>query len=266
VFRGGKYVSPELAERLAFDLDGASARPAHEILSDREYQVLCMIASGDTVTEIATKLCLSAKTISTYRVRLLEKLNMKHNAELARYAIKQGLVDWDREELDSVLIELVQAQQIAQALNELEWAAAAGFEVLPFRGIFHGSEPGKFAHPFVWNVFRFHSGSRIDGFTDHNHVLVFVGLNLFPNRWKVRMGGTIRESSAFPDDYFRTAANATIDAEMSILLPVLWHVAAYLKPLCTPAKIRPSAEQSSFNGLPADPITAIRKKVVGTDL
>jgi two-component system invasion response regulator UvrY len=93
VFRGGKYVSPELAERLAFDLDGASARPAHEILSDREYQVLCMIASGDTVTEIATKLCLSAKTISTYRVRLLEKLNMKHNAELARYAIKQGLVD-----------------------------------------------------------------------------------------------------------------------------------------------------------------------------
>lgn len=93
VIRGGKYVSSELAEKLAFDLDGHSARPPHEILSDREYQVLCMIASGKTVTEIAGALFLSVKTISTYRVRLLEKLNMKNNAELTRYAIKEGLVD-----------------------------------------------------------------------------------------------------------------------------------------------------------------------------
>jgi two-component system invasion response regulator UvrY len=93
VIRGGKYVSPELAENLVYHLDSHSTRPLHEILSDREYQVLCMIGSGKTVTEIAGKLCLSLKTISTYRVRLLEKLNMKNNAELTRYAIKEGLVD-----------------------------------------------------------------------------------------------------------------------------------------------------------------------------
>src|SRR5207249_3654921 len=67
--------------------------PAYEILSDREYQVLCMIASGKTATQVAEELALSVKTISTYRVRLLEKLNMKNNAELTRYAIKEGLVD-----------------------------------------------------------------------------------------------------------------------------------------------------------------------------
>lgn len=92
VVRGGKYVSPALAEKLVFDLDGASKAP-HEILSDREYQVLCMIASGKTVTIIAGELGLSVKTISTYRVRILEKLEMKNNAELTRYAIKEGLVD-----------------------------------------------------------------------------------------------------------------------------------------------------------------------------
>jgi two-component system invasion response regulator UvrY len=93
VIRGGKYVSSTLAEKMAFDLDGDSSKHAHEILSDREYQVLCMIASGQSVTEIADKLTLSEKTISTYRVRILEKLNMKGNAELTRYAIKEGLVD-----------------------------------------------------------------------------------------------------------------------------------------------------------------------------
>jgi DNA-binding NarL/FixJ family response regulator len=93
VIRGGKYVSSTLAEKMAFDLDGDSAKQPHEILSDREYQVLCMIASGQSVTEIADKLSLSVKTISTYRVRILEKLNMKGNAELTRYAIKEGLVD-----------------------------------------------------------------------------------------------------------------------------------------------------------------------------
>jgi len=93
VVRGGKYVSPSLAEKLAYDLGTDTGRPAYEVLSDREYQVLCMIASGKTVTEVAQELALSVKTISTYRVRLLEKLNMKNNAKLTRYAIKEGLVD-----------------------------------------------------------------------------------------------------------------------------------------------------------------------------
>jgi DNA-binding NarL/FixJ family response regulator len=92
VVRGGRYVSPALAERLAFDLQTDSERPAYEALSDREYQTLCMLSGGKTVSEIATELGLSVKTISTYRVRVLEKLQLKNNAELMRYAIKQGLV------------------------------------------------------------------------------------------------------------------------------------------------------------------------------
>jgi two-component system invasion response regulator UvrY len=93
VVRGGKYVSPTLAEKLIYDLNRDSTKPTHEVLSDREYQVLCMIASGKTVTMIAAELNLSVKTVSTYRVRILEKLDMKNNAELTRYAIKEGLVD-----------------------------------------------------------------------------------------------------------------------------------------------------------------------------
>ena len=93
VVRGGKYVSPTLAERLVFDLGTDSDKAPHEVLSDREYQVLCMISSGKTVTQIAEELALSVKTISTYRVRILEKLKMKNNAEITRYAIKEGLVD-----------------------------------------------------------------------------------------------------------------------------------------------------------------------------
>ncbi|HSU89490.1 MAG TPA: response regulator transcription factor [Terriglobia bacterium] len=93
VVRGGKYVSPTLAERLVFDLGTDSDKAPHEVLSDREYQVLCMISSGKTVTQIAEELSLSVKTISTYRVRILEKLKMKNNAEITRYAIKEGLVD-----------------------------------------------------------------------------------------------------------------------------------------------------------------------------
>jgi two-component system invasion response regulator UvrY len=93
VVRGGKYVSPSLAEKLVADLGVDTSKAPHEVLSDREYQVLCLISSGKTVTDIAAELTLSVKTISTYRVRILEKLNMKNNAELTRYAIKQGLVD-----------------------------------------------------------------------------------------------------------------------------------------------------------------------------
>jgi len=93
VYRGGRYVSPSLAEKMAFGLQtGASGLP-HETLSDREYQVLCMIASGKTVKEIGEELALSEKTISTYRARVLEKMNMKSNSELTHYAIKLDLVD-----------------------------------------------------------------------------------------------------------------------------------------------------------------------------
>ena len=90
---GGKYVSPSLAEKLAFDLESDVDKPLHETLSDREYEVLCLIALGKTVKEIADKLSLSVKTISTYRSRILEKMKMKNNAELTHYVIRQGLVE-----------------------------------------------------------------------------------------------------------------------------------------------------------------------------
>jgi DNA-binding NarL/FixJ family response regulator len=93
VSRGGKYISQSLAERLANELEGDSDKPPHEKLSDREYQVLCMLASGKTVKEIADELSLSVPSISTYRARVLQKMNMKNNAELAHYAIRSGLVD-----------------------------------------------------------------------------------------------------------------------------------------------------------------------------
>jgi two-component system, NarL family, invasion response regulator UvrY len=93
VHRGGKYISPDLAEKIAFALDADSEKMLHETLSDREYQVLRMIASGKTVTEIAEEINLSVKTISTYRARVLEKMNMKTNAELTRYAFQNRLID-----------------------------------------------------------------------------------------------------------------------------------------------------------------------------
>lgn len=93
VFKGKKYISPSLAEKLALDLELRTDRPLHELLSDREFQVMCMIASGKTLKEIAEQLSLSIKTISTYRSRILEKMNMKSNAELTHYAIKNHLVD-----------------------------------------------------------------------------------------------------------------------------------------------------------------------------
>ena len=93
VQRGGKYISPAIAEKLAFQLDANFKEMPHEALSDREYQVLCMLASGKTVTEIADELALSVKTISTYRARILEKMDMKNNAELIHYAIQNELVD-----------------------------------------------------------------------------------------------------------------------------------------------------------------------------
>jgi DNA-binding NarL/FixJ family response regulator len=93
VVSGGRYISPGLAETLAFGLDAASDRPRHETLSDREFQVMQLMASGKTLIEIAEDLSLSAKTVSTYRTRLLEKLNLKTNAELIRYAFENGLIE-----------------------------------------------------------------------------------------------------------------------------------------------------------------------------
>ena len=93
VCSGGKYVSAEQAEKLAFMLDGASDRPPHEALSDREFEVLRLIASGKTVSQIAGDIHLSVKTVSTYRSRILEKMRMKTNAELTTYAVKNDLVE-----------------------------------------------------------------------------------------------------------------------------------------------------------------------------
>jgi DNA-binding NarL/FixJ family response regulator len=93
VHAGGKYVSPSLAERLASVLGEGADRPPHERLSDREYEVMLRLASGKTVTEIADLLCLSVKTISTYRARVLEKMALRTNAELMRYAVDNRLVE-----------------------------------------------------------------------------------------------------------------------------------------------------------------------------
>ena len=93
VCRGGKYISPAIAERLAFQLGSDFGKMPHEALSDREYQVLCLLASGKTVSEIAAELALSVKTVSTYRTRILEKMNLKNNAELIHYAFQNKLVD-----------------------------------------------------------------------------------------------------------------------------------------------------------------------------
>ena len=90
---GGRYVSASLAENLAFDLRRAADTPVHELLSDREFQVLRMSASGRTVKQIADEIALSVKTISTYRARILLKTGMKTTAELIRYALQTHLVE-----------------------------------------------------------------------------------------------------------------------------------------------------------------------------
>jgi two-component system, NarL family, invasion response regulator UvrY len=91
VSSGGKYISTALAEKLVVNLGDDSGKPLHEKLSEREYQILCMIASGKTGTQIAAELGLSAKTVSTYRTRILEKMEMKNNSELTHYTIQNGL-------------------------------------------------------------------------------------------------------------------------------------------------------------------------------
>ena len=93
VHGGGKYISSTQAEKLVYLLDTTSQQMPHEGLSDREYEVLRMIGSGKTVTEIAEEIKLSVKTISTYRTRILEKMRLRTSAELTHYAIKNRLVE-----------------------------------------------------------------------------------------------------------------------------------------------------------------------------
>jgi DNA-binding NarL/FixJ family response regulator len=90
---GGKYVSASMAELLAANMNTQHEKTAQEILSNREYQVLILIASGKTVSEIAATMSLSVKTISTFRTRVLTKMNLKSNAELTYYAIHHGLIE-----------------------------------------------------------------------------------------------------------------------------------------------------------------------------
>ena len=93
ILNGGRYVSLSLAEKLATYLAGDTQKPPQELLSDREFQVLRLIASGKIVSEIAKELSLSVKTISTYRTRILEKMGLRNNAELMHYAMQHQLVE-----------------------------------------------------------------------------------------------------------------------------------------------------------------------------
>ncbi len=90
---GGKYVSPALAEMLVIDIDSRIDKAPHEGLSDREFEIMCLIASGKTVSEIANLLSRSVKTISTYRARILEKTGMRTNAEITYYVIQNKLIE-----------------------------------------------------------------------------------------------------------------------------------------------------------------------------
>jgi DNA-binding NarL/FixJ family response regulator len=92
ILEGGRYISQAVAEQLAMEVAGDIARAPHEALSDREFQVFRMIAEGKRPAEIADELCLSAKTVQTYRARVLSKLGVKGTSELVQYALKHGLL------------------------------------------------------------------------------------------------------------------------------------------------------------------------------
>ncbi|HML93941.1 MAG TPA: response regulator transcription factor [Thermodesulfobacteriota bacterium] len=92
IHSGGKYVSPSLAEKLVFNIYAEDEKPVHHKLSNREYQVICLIAAGKSVKQIAEELYLSIQTIRTYRTRILEKMEMNTDAELIHYAIQHGLI------------------------------------------------------------------------------------------------------------------------------------------------------------------------------
>jgi two-component system invasion response regulator UvrY len=89
---GGRYLTSSLAERLALNISEEHQAPPHERLSDREFQVLCLMAAGKSLTEIALELGVSVKTVSTHRARTLEKMHLRNNAELIHYAVRHGLV------------------------------------------------------------------------------------------------------------------------------------------------------------------------------
>jgi DNA-binding NarL/FixJ family response regulator len=93
ILSGGRYVSTSLAEKLVASLDDSSGKPLHELLSDREFEVMKLIAAGVPLTEIGDRLRVSVKTISTYRARIMEKMQMKSNAELTRYAMEHSMID-----------------------------------------------------------------------------------------------------------------------------------------------------------------------------
>lgn len=93
VLRGEKYVSELLGEKTVLELVSETTKPLHQTLSEREYQVMCRLASGKTIRAIGKELFLSVRTVSTYRARVLDKLNMKTNAELIRYALLNNLID-----------------------------------------------------------------------------------------------------------------------------------------------------------------------------
>jgi len=91
-YEGGKYISPGTAERLALYIEADGPEEPHQLLSDREFQVMRALAQGKSVTQLAEELGLSAKTVSTYRTRVLEKMGMSSNSELIRYAVRHGLI------------------------------------------------------------------------------------------------------------------------------------------------------------------------------
>lgn len=93
VYAGGKYISMGFAELLAAEIQKSGDKPSHEVLSDREFQVLCLLAKGKTSTDVADELSISVKTVSTYRARIMEKTNLKTNVELTHFAIQNGLMD-----------------------------------------------------------------------------------------------------------------------------------------------------------------------------
>jgi DNA-binding NarL/FixJ family response regulator len=93
ILSGGRYVSASVAETLLTNLDDSAEKPLHELLSDREYEVMKLITAGVPLTEIGDRLHVSVKTISSYRARIMEKMQMKSNAELTRYAMKHSLID-----------------------------------------------------------------------------------------------------------------------------------------------------------------------------
>src|SRR5919198_24379 len=93
ILRGGRYISPSVAETLAADLSRPADELPHHGLSDRELEVMRLLASGKRVSEIADELCLSVKTVSTYRTRILRKLGVRTTAAIMRYALKHGFVD-----------------------------------------------------------------------------------------------------------------------------------------------------------------------------